>query len=242
MEPIFELKKTVENQYLGSDGCASAWALLRFAMDAAAAHSKYISADRETLTKMGLFWVVIRHRMEISRYPTEGETVTVKTWPMPTTRSAYPRAVIGYDEQGKQVFRLTSLWVLVDIQRRKMVLPGKTGITVEGFTLGNELELPAKILPRELQHTTLRRVTEDDIDINQHMNNAKYLSWAMDLVPTMPHPKGFDICYITESRLDQQLKLNWTLSEEGVLQVEGSREETDVPGQTTRIFAANVYF
>ena len=246
MEPIFTQKETAAPPYLAPDGLVSPWGLLRFAMNAAGAHSKYISADWETLAEKGVFWAVIRHRMVISRYPKTGEVVTVETWPMPTTRSAYPRAIIAHDEQGNEVFRLVSLWVLVDIHKRKMVLPDKSGIEVKGILRGNELAEPAKILPQELKNSTRRQVTEAEIDRNGHMNNAKYLSWSLDLIPPEAgidkHPKEVEICYLSESRLGQELILSRELSDDGILRVEGCREETDTPGKTSRVFAAKLHF
>lgn len=246
MEPIFSKEQYAEPPYLGTDGLVSPWGLLRFAMNTAGVHSSHLSADWDTLAQKGLFWAVIRHRMEISRYPKAGETITVETWPMPTTRSSYPRAILALDEQGKEVFRLVSLWVLVDIHKRRMVLPEKSGIEVQGFLRGNELAEPAKILPQELKNVTRRTVTEEEIDRNGHMNNAKYLTWSLDLIPPEAnidkHPRELEICYLSESRLGQELILSWELSEDGILQVEGRREEQNDPAKTTRVFAAKLYF
>lgn len=246
MEPIYTLNKAVTQEHLGPDGRAAMWALLRFAMDASGKHSALLGYDWETLAQKGLFWAVIRHRMQVDRYPEEGEVITVKTWPMPTTRSAYPRAVVGYDAQGKEVFRLVSLWVLIDIEMRKMILPGKSGITVEGILRGNELESPATILPQETENVTYRTVSKEDIDQNQHMNNARYLVWAQDLLPqeilAQRDPKEIVICYLSEARLGQELALHWKWNPEGFLQVEGLRTRTDVPGKNTRVFAAKMYF
>ena len=50
-----------------------------------------------------------RHRVEITRLPTIGETIRVETWPMPPTKVAFPRSIIAYDEAGKEIFRSISL-------------------------------------------------------------------------------------------------------------------------------------
>ncbi len=246
MEPIFVLKKTVEGDYLAPNGKASPSALLRFAMDAASGHTRQMGNDWQTLSKKGMFWAVIRHRLQVERYPEVGEEITVETWPMPTTRSAFPRAATGYDEKGNVVFRLVSLWVLMDINARTMILPGKSDIAVEGILRGDELALPASIAPQELENVTSRQVREEDIDVNVHMNNTRHLVWSLALLPEEMQnrycPKEMVICYLCEARLDEKIDLHWTLSEEGVLQVDGRREETDVPGKRTRVFAAKLYF
>lgn len=245
MEPIYTLKKTVTQEYLAPDGRASLWAMLRFAMDASGQHSTRLSYDWDTLAQKGMFWAVVRHRMQVDRYPEEGEVITVETWPMPTTRTAFPRAAVGYDQQGKEIFRLVSLWVLIDIKLRKMILPGKSGIQVEGFLRGNELEIPATISPQELENLTFRTVSPEDIDRNQHMNNARYLVWAQDLLPqeirTQQKPREFVVCYLSEARLGQELALHWAWDPEGFLQVDGHRVQTVVPEKNTRIFALKMF-
>lgn len=245
MQPLYRQMETVEGKYVGPDGKASPWAMLRFAMNAAGKHSSLLSYNWETMREKGMFWAVIRHKIVISRYPDAGETVTVETWPMPATRTAYPRAVAAYDAQGKELFRLVSLWVLVDFNLRKMVLPGKSGIKVEGILRGNELELPSTVLPQELENSIHRTVAESDLDRNGHMNNVRYLVWALDVLPPdirTRKPKEAVICYLSECHLGEEITLRWTLSPDGILLVDGYRQAPDVPGKTTRVFAAKMCF
>lgn len=245
MEPIYTQKYTVCQNHLDLNGRVKPAALLGFALDAAGKHCVALNADWDTLAQKGMFWAVIRHRLLISRYPENGEVLTVETWPMPTTRSAYPRAAVAYNHKGNEVFRLVSLWVLMDINARTMILPGKSGVTVDGILRGNEPEPPMSIPPRDLEHTACRQVATEDMDRNQHMTNTRYLEWIQDLqTPEFhrEHPaKEIVICYLSEALFGQELTLNWELTPEGFLQADGRREETDGNGKTTRIFSAKVY-
>ena len=62
--------------------------VLDYMQEVAGDHSAILGADRNMLTQKGLFWAVIRHRIQITRLPKAGEDILVKTWPMPTTRTA----------------------------------------------------------------------------------------------------------------------------------------------------------
>lgn len=62
--------------------------------------------------------------MQITRLPKSGETIRVETWAMPTTRVAYPRSVVAYDEKGQELFRSITLWVLMNMDTRAMIQPG----------------------------------------------------------------------------------------------------------------------
>ena len=243
---IYETQYTVQPRHMDACGRTRPSALLGFALDAAGQHCVQLGADRAALEKRNLFWAVLRHRLQIARYPAVGEQLTVKTWPMPTTRSAYPRAAVAVDQDGKEVFRLVSLWVLMDISARTMVLPGKSGVGVDGLLLGNELPAPSSITPMVLSETVTRRVEAEDLDQNNHMTNTRYLDWIDDLQSVdfrREHaPKEIQICYLAEALPGQEITLGLQASEEGFLQAEGFSARTNVSDKATRIFAAKLYF
>jgi acyl-ACP thioesterase len=237
-------------------GRARPSALLRFAQEAAESHCLLLGTDWDTMAGKGLFWAVIRQRMEITRLPRTGETVTVKTWPMPTSRVAYPRATAGYDEAGNELFRVISLWVIMDRTSRAMIRPDKSGVEVLGETFGTELKAPAGLPAGSFENHQLRSVCFSDLDVNGHMNNTRYLDWLCDLVPApfhREHPvKAFTICYMNEALEGQQLQLSWTtpviinpsaeVENGGILRVDGDLSQTDVDTGHTRIFSAQVEF
>lgn len=218
--------------------------LLRFAQDAAGEHCLQLGTDWDSMAKHNYFWAVIRQRMEVSRLPRTGETVTVKTWPMATTRVAYPRATEGFDAEGNSLFKVISLWVIVDISSRGMVLPGKSGIGVAGTSFGTELKVPAGLPAGDLSGHCLRTVSFSDLDVNRHMNNARYLDWLCDLKPACfheAHPlKAVTICYMSEALEGQTLQLSW--EGEDIFRVDGSVSEADVCAGHTRIFSAQLEF
>ena len=218
--------------------------LLRFAQDAAGEHCLKLGTDWDSMAAKNYFWAVIRQRMEISRLPEVGETVTVKTWPMPTTRVAYPRATEGFDEAGNSLFKVISIWVIMDMQSRTMVLPGKSGIGVEGTSFGTELKAPGGLAAGDFEFQQLRTVSYSDLDRNGHMNNTRYLDWLCDLKTAdfhRSHPmKAVTICYMSEALEGQQLQLSYT--GEDVLRLDGSLAGTDVCAGHTRIFSAQAEF
>ena len=220
--------------------------LLFYAQEVAGKHSALLGADYDTLAQKKLFWAVTRHKVQITRLPSLGETITVETWPMPTTRVAFPRAMAAYDSQGNELFRSISIWVLMDLENRSMVLPGNSGVDVGGLLTGNELSVPHSILPKALCNSTQRTVTYSCLDRNGHMNNTRYLDWVADLLPSSFHrehsPRELLICYASEALEAQVLNLDWELTEDGILQVDAHRESTDVSDKKHRVFSAQVLF
>lgn len=243
MEPIFQKDFELTDIYVDRYGRLKPSAILLLAQEVAGMHCTELSVDSNTLEKQRLFWAVSRHRVQITRLPRIGETIHVETWPMPTTRVAYPRSMVAYDENGNECFRSVTLWVLMDLDTRNMILPGKSGIIVSGTVRGGELAIPGGLIPKPLGSQQKRTVCFTDLDRNGHMNNTRYLDWTDDLLPSAFHftntLKEFTICYLSEAREGQTLNLNWDLPEEKNLQVEGSREED---GNRHRVFSARLIY
>lgn len=246
MEPIFRQTYEISAIHVDCFGRVKPSVLLYFAQEAAGGHCELLALDWNTLAKRNLFWAVIRHRMQITRLPKLGETITVETWPMPTTRSAFPRSTVAYDANGNELFRAISLWVLIDTQSRGMVLPGKSDIHLDGTLRGNELAPPSSLLPAVLENSVTRRVGYTELDRNGHMNNTKYMDWVDDLLPSAfhnNHPlREFTVCYLSEAKEGEDITLNWQLTDGPCLQVNGIRKHPETEGKPERVFAAQLLF
>ncbi|MBQ8833315.1 MAG: hypothetical protein IJ001_00125 [Oscillospiraceae bacterium] len=243
MEPLYVQNFEITDIAVDRYGRMKPSMILFIAQEVAGMHCTELSVDYDTLAKRRMFWAVTRHRVQISRLPRRGETIRVETWPMPTTRVAYPRSVVAYDEAGNECFRSISIWVLMDLDTRSMILPGKSGISVVGSLRGMELSAPTGLAAKELFNRRSRPVCFTDLDRNGHMNNTRYLDWIDDLLPSAFHEqhtmKEFTVCYLSEAREGQELELCWDFLEEGCVQVDAHRKTED---KDERIFAARILF
>ena len=246
MESLYRQEYALHDIYLDCFGRLKPSALLYFVQETAGRHCELLGLDWNTLARKELFWAVTRHMVQITRLPESGETITVETWPMPTTRVAFPRATAAYDKEGRELFRVISLWVLMNRQTRALVLPGKSGIDVPGILRGGELPVPGSLAPGMWEDIHLRNVCFTDLDKNGHMNNTRYLDWIMDLLPAdfhQAHPvKEFTLCYLSEARETQQLGLGWKRTPEDTVLVDAHRQRTDEDSGNTRVFAAKLQF
>ena len=243
MEPFYVQHYEITDIAVDRYGRLKPGMILFLAQEVAGQHCNVLSVDYDTLAEKRMFWAVTRHRVQISRLPLRGETIRIETWPMPTTRVAYPRSVVAYDEEGRECFRAISLWVLMDIDKRSMILPGKSGISVLGTLRGNELDSPNGLVAKQLRCHQSRTVRFTDLDRNGHMNNTKYLDWISDLLPSSFHenhyPREMTVCYLSESREGQTLDLSWDFLEDGCLQVDAHRKNEE---KYERVFSARYLF
>jgi acyl-ACP thioesterase len=182
----------------------------------------------EEMAKKGYFWAIIRQRVQVTRLPGPSETVTVETWPGITTRVAYPRHSVGYDEQGNELFRAVSLWVLMDLNTRSMVLPGKNGVDLTGIDRPGQLPTPASLGVSQGACSQVRSVRFCELDRNGHMSNTRYLDWAADLLGSGFHRDhalaDFTVCYLSEATEEEAVTLGYTCDGEG-LRVEAASDE-----------------
>lgn len=245
MEPIYQHDYLVNDAAVDCFGRLKPSMLLFYCQDVAGHHCTHLGTDYDALIQKNLFWAIVRQKVQVTRLPHSGETIHVETWPMPTTRTCYPRSTVAYDREGNELFRAIGLWVLMDVQTRAMILPGKSGVTVNGLLTGAELAVPGSLSLKGLPSAASRRVLFSDLDRNGHMNNTRYLEWMNDLLPGSFHrehtPREFTICYHSEAREGDDLKLGWQIAEDSTLLVDSWRE-TPGTGSFHRIFTAQVQY
>lgn len=238
----YEMTFELPAQRYDSRGVLKPSAVLYLCQTAAGEHCKQFALDWDSLQQKHLFWAVIRVRAQIHQLPRVGTPIRVVTWPMPTTRSAFPRTTEGYDDQGNLLFTVTNLWVLMDTEKRAMLLPGKSGVTLDGITLGRELELPGSIHPETFANRCARQVSPEDIDRNGHMNNTRYFDWLSDLLgQTLPQIRQLQAVYQNEALPGEMLTLCWEKTDTSAA-LEILRPQKNAPDKFDRIFAARVEF
>lgn len=89
------------------------------------------------------------------------------------------------DQQGNEIGAVYSLWTLIDLEKRRITKPDKAGIIMPeikpyNYTIEEYHEIEKDL---ELNYVMERPVLYSDVDVNQHMNNSRYLEWVFDALP-----------------------------------------------------------
>ena len=153
-------------------------ALFRFLQDIAGEQCVPYHLTGPDLEKKGLMWVIIRYRLEASRWPQPGERLLAHTWPGKTRHGMMPRFYAIRDEAGATVIAASSVWAVVDRQTRAMVNNADFGVTLEALETGEEIRLPGAIRRFETAAESVFTVPADYLDENGHMNNTFYYTVA----------------------------------------------------------------
>lgn len=189
--------------------------IFRVLQEAGGTHSQILSVDRDTIIKsINCVWMLVRVALKVREYPSMYSTVHIKTWHGNANRITYPRYFAVTNEHGEEIMWLTTSWVLVDINTRRMVLPNKAKLTFPA-ALETELKLSEPNKPRVDRSSKCREFYREtlysDIDINQHMNNASYISWLLDAFAFEHHEKhlikSLTVGYSSESKPGEGAKI-----------------------------------
>lgn len=131
--------------------------------------------------RFGVAWVLTRMRADIVRTPELYEELVIETWPIQHGRLIFERDFIVRDSTGAIIAAAVSSWVLIDIVTREI----KKGEVI-GFNLssGRARALNCSFgkikPPSETQSAYKRVIAYSDIDFNGHINNSRYVNYAMD--------------------------------------------------------------
>lgn len=238
METVYRQTLVLSEAHTDESGFLSGSGALSLAQNAAQAHCDALGLTRAALEKKGLFWAIARQRLEITRLPKGGETVTVVSTPLPETHTAYPRMTVCTDSRGKPLFSVTALWVLMDLHTRQMLPPGKSDIRIPCILPGPAPVYPRALAPVSPQSETVHAVTGSDLDENGHVNNARYLDWVLSLLPHRIGSCRIDLCYTAETILGQSVHLCQCLNGD-TFQVDGYRD-TGAGTAPQRVFSARI--
>lgn len=139
----------------------------------------------EYLKENNLGWVIYEWDIHINRYPRYGEKITVRTMPFSLRKFYAYRKFEIIDSKGEKIVTADSVWFLIDTNRRK---PKKIVTDMyKAYGIDEDRNQPLDIKKiSNLDRIDVEKsfyVRYSDIDTNRHVNNVKYVSWAIETVP-----------------------------------------------------------
>jgi medium-chain acyl-[acyl-carrier-protein] hydrolase len=182
LEPIYQtsfLLRASDADFMGTWRPAAAFTAMQ---ELGEMHSAKLGVGFFDLRPLSAAWVVTRTLLEIDRLPVIGEKITARTWPGRARHAVYPRYYTFDDEAGRPLARASSLWVLMDMGAREMITAKSRGLPdFAAATLAPPIANPGGIARLTGAPDVQRRqVVFSDLDINRHVNNAKYVEWLCD--------------------------------------------------------------
>ncbi len=137
------------------------------------------------LDQNGLAWVVTRYDLTFHAYPDYGEEVTVVTESAGVKSFSAFRTFKLMREDGTVLIEGLSEWMLIDRKNGRVTRPDSYE---EMLVLGTDAK--TRFTWRRLSPVDTEKAVDhafeirfQDIDHNEHVNNATYLIWAIESIP-----------------------------------------------------------
>ncbi len=191
----------------------------------------------------GYAFMVTNVCMEFLRPITLGETVQVKTWPLPPTRATFGREY-QFLSKGVVAINASSRWCLVDMKEGKLLL--SKAIDNQDYSTYNTTKLFENVVwkiplfaPSEGELRYEMTVANSEYDHNMHVNNTRYADYCLNCFTiaelSEKKLKKFSITYAKQCKEGDVLRFYRKALEDGGYLVQGfnGQDETVVQAAIT---------
>lgn len=234
-----EITMIVEQDYriklseIGKENKITNKAILGDLEDIGGIHSNIAGYGILDIPQTKLSWVLLDWKLKIIRRPKYSEKIKIKTWSKNAIKFYTYRDFEVYDENGQVIAIATSKWVLLDIDKGKIVKISDEVLnkyepelekSVFDISEIEKLQEPENYIS-EVEYT----VKKSDIDVNNHMHNLNYLELANEALPEEIYNKqelnNVRINYRKEIKLGETVKCKYSFENNTHIIVIKSKDE-----------------
>ncbi len=186
MEIYFDKKFELRYFEMNKFGEASPTTILTLLEETAADHCYFIDYGLYDLINQNIGWVLVSGVMNMERYPSYKEKITIRTWLSSYSTVRGIRENIIYDQHDNIIGTAKGLWIFFDIKRRR---PVRIFDEIKKSWSSNNEECVNYDVVKKIDAIDKAKYSKDfivnqfDVDMNEHVSNLKYLQWSLESVP-----------------------------------------------------------
>jgi len=186
--------------------------LMQLFQEAAGNHAQHLGAGYTTLVEEKLFWALSRIRVEVQQLPLWGDEIRIETWPRSLVGPFFRRDFIFYNHQDEPICKGVSGWLLVNSETMRPQRAERLTIEMPF----NEGKSAFETFPDRLNGVAdnlifSKKILYNEIDVNNHVNNTRYLDWVMDCFDSAFYRshqlKGFTLEFLGEMHWGDEVEL-----------------------------------
>jgi len=206
--------------------------ICKFLMETASHHAENSGFGYDAAIRQQQLWVIVRLIVKMNRYPAWGETIFIETWASGLKGLYAFRDYHILNEKKEVIGETVSTWMVINIKTRR---PQEVGIVKKYLHLIDQNKvlgyIPEKIEdPQDPVEIYTHQVRYSDIDFHQHVNNNKYIEWAINALPyekiNRYRIESFTINFMSEAVIEDQISVEYSYSDEIV---QGIRQKDSRP-------------
>ncbi|NOZ46230.1 MAG: hypothetical protein GXO79_05545 [Chlorobi bacterium] len=185
-----------------------------FAQHAASVHADSLGLGYKYLMSKRLFWVLSWIKFEIISYPGMDDKIHIETWPKSKYRLFSLRDFFFYNEEKQVIAKASTAWLMVNAKTKRAT---DTSEIIDNKKYNKNKvalnDLPEKIPDlKNAKKVNSFIVQYSDIDILQHMNNARYVDHLLDSYNYDYHKshraKSIILSYLHEAKANDIIDIN----------------------------------
>ena len=211
--------------------------ILRYMQQVCSTHLESLGIGYQLLLEQDMVFLLSSLHLKINRRPRGDEEIIISTCPLDPKGARFFRNTTISNNQGEILAEADTCWLLVSPTTRKIHRPSAFPYQLKTGTLEDDSFLKLK-LP-EMAFAGQRKVVESDIDINGHMNNARYADIALDFLPyevvSKKEVESVNLHFKHEALIGENLEISIANSTDKVYYVNGCTDNIEK-------FAAEITF
>jgi len=205
-----------------------------YLFEMATIHARKLHYGFEEMKEVNHYWVLSRLLLHINQYPEFDQNITIETWTKGISRLFALRDFCITDKENKVLAVAATAWLALDKTTGRPARPDYMK-QFHSLHAGKHAidKVPDKIDPPEKARPEASiPVSYSDLDLNQHVNAGKYISWIQDQFTTEHYLSkqinSFQINYHNETRFGETVQLFFSAGKEDTSQnlVEGRIESS----------------
>lgn len=236
---MYEIQDRIRFSETDRNGYLTVPAIINYFQDVSTFQSIDVGAMDMVEDGHPLGWIILSWDIKIDRLPKLGEMVSVKTYPL---KQKGPFAFRDFTLSiGDEVMiRAHSIWSIIDLVR---LMPRKiTDDIMEKY--GVDEPLPGQwsgrklAIPKNKMEAMRFVVRSFQLDKNGHMNNERYVSAAIALLPEGTRIKEIQVGYVAQALLNDEIVIYRGMDQENSdpTSLDVTSEQNMVFNRDTEIF------
>lgn len=159
--------------------------IVNFMGDIGTEQSDRLGVGMEYLISKNMTWVFYQYDIKVHRYPKYGERLKMVTEPSGFKKFYATRDYILYDENDNKIVESQAVFFLINTDKRKAMRVPEEQYIIYGIEdeLGKDFKIDRLEKLEEAMYSKEFKIRYSDIDSNRHVNNTKYIEWAIETLP-----------------------------------------------------------
>jgi acyl-ACP thioesterase len=159
--------------------------IIDFIEDVGTQQSEMVGGGIEYCAKNNCGWVFYKYDITMHRYPMFGEIISITTEAVGFKKFYGLRKYLINDEEGNLIGEAMALFFLIDIEKRKPMRIQDEQYDFYGMDGDINYNISMDKIEKcdEKQYHKQFDIRYSDIDSNNHVNNVKYVEWAIEATP-----------------------------------------------------------